>query len=260
MNLTTVARYEQYFGLTSAAAFDAMLATLIPRASAAVENFCNRGFAREAHASARLNGNGAPLLRFPDTPVLSVASLYLLNSQSPVAFNDDITGVGYQFDDQYLYLCGGARFPLGYRTVTCSYTSGFASSETAFVPAASGPYTITPTTSGFAATDRGVVRVDTGAALVLVGSSPAAGQYAFSAGVYTFAAANAGLQVTMSYDYVPGDVEQATIVLIGTALSQRQQLGINSKSLRDESISFDKAGFPTQVKDLLYSWRKVIPV
>lgn len=257
MNLTSVARYEAYLGLTSAAALDAQLAALIPRVSTAAEQFCGRSFAPLTHTSLKLNGAGARLIRVPEWPIVSVASLYLLGNSVAVPVSADGLAYGYQYDDKYLYLTG-ACFPNGYRTVTVSYLSGFAGTETDFIPAGPGPYTVTPSADGYAAQDSGVVFTATGVALALVGSSPATGQYAFSGGVYTFAAADTGRQVTMSYYYVPGDVEQAVIETVALALAQRQQFGVSSKTLRDESVTFEKVSLPKSASDKLFSYRKVV--
>lgn len=68
---------------------------------------------------------------------------------------------------------------------------------------ASSPYTITvaPPNSGTFVTDMGVMFAATGVQLNRVASAPAAGQYSVSAGVYTFAAADAGKAVALSYEY-----------------------------------------------------------
>ena len=257
MNLTSASRVTQYFQTANAGAGYALtLAQLIPRASAAVENFCNRPFSRQTHTADKFNGTGSGVLRLHDWPVLSVSAVSILTVAVPVS--SDGIAYGYQFDDRYLYLFGSI-FPQGLRNVSVSYVSGFVTSETAFIPAANGPYTITPSTGGYASADRGCVVTATGAAMTLVGSNPAAGQYAFSDGTYTFAAADTGIQVTMTYDFVPADVEQSCIELIGTELEQRKSLGITSKTLRDESISFEKKGLPDMIAQKLWNYKMVVP-
>lgn len=65
------------------------------------------------------------------------------------------------------------------------------------------PFTITPTVpgSGTWSADLGVVNASTGRPLTRVASAPATGQYSVSAGVYTFAAADTGQTVLISYKY-----------------------------------------------------------
>jgi hypothetical protein len=70
------------------------------------------------------------------------------------------------------------------------------------VPAAS-PYTVTisPPDSGTFAANLGVIDVATGVSMTRVASAPATGQYSMTAGVYTFAAADTGRAILVSYEY-----------------------------------------------------------
>ncbi len=70
------------------------------------------------------------------------------------------------------------------------------------IPAAT-PYTVTiaPPGSGVFAADLGVMFSATGVQLTRVASAPAAGQYSVAAGVYTFAAADTGKAIKISYEY-----------------------------------------------------------
>ena len=65
----------------------------------------------------------------------------------------------------------------------------------------SSPYTVTVTNSATFATDLGVCYTLTGLPLIKVASAPTTGQYSVSAGVYTFASADTGLGVSISYTY-----------------------------------------------------------
>jgi hypothetical protein len=73
----------------------------------------------------------------------------------------------------------------------------------ATIPAAS-PYTltVTPPNTGTFVADLGVMFTDTGVQLTRVATAPAAGEYSVSAlGVYTFASADQGKAVAISYEY-----------------------------------------------------------
>lgn len=72
--------------------------------------------------------------------------------------------------------------------------------EAGTIPAPSGPYTITVSGSSAFYEDLGVQFADTGQQLERVLSSPATGQYSMTAGVYTFAAADANRPVLISYN------------------------------------------------------------
>jgi len=82
------------------------------------------------------------------------------------------------------------------------------------VPAGS-PYTITVSNSGQFIDDWGVRYSATGLPLTRVTSAPVQGQYSVSSGVYTFAAADAGAAVLISYRYSSA---------AGVQLNIRQQL------------------------------------
>lgn len=73
------------------------------------------------------------------------------------------------------------------------------------IPATPGPYTVTmvPPSSGTFVADMGVVFTATGVQLTRVASAPATGEYSLNAstGVYTFAAADQGKAIKVSYEY-----------------------------------------------------------
>lgn len=70
---------------------------------------------------------------------------------------------------------------------------------------ATGPYelTVAPPNAGSFVVDLGVVRADTGVQMTRVASAPAAGQYNINTGTgkYTFAAADTGKAILVSYEY-----------------------------------------------------------
>jgi len=71
--------------------------------------------------------------------------------------------------------------------------------ETGTVP--SSPYQITVTNHSTFVADQGVLYASSGLPLTHVASLPAQGQYSVSGGVYTFAAADVGVQMLISYTY-----------------------------------------------------------
>lgn len=77
--------------------------------------------------------------------------------------------------------------------------------EAATIPAAPGPYTLTisPPSSGTFVADLGVLNATTGVQMTRVASAPATGQYSVNTttGVYTFASADQGVAITISYEY-----------------------------------------------------------
>lgn len=98
--------------------------------------------------------------------------------------------------------------------------------ESHLVPS-SAPYTVAATNSGSFVDDYGVIYAATGLPLVKVASGPGAGQYSIAAGVYSFAAADAGTAVLMSYTYTVAETgQQLTYAnqLIGTTPTFQAQL------------------------------------
>lgn len=98
--------------------------------------------------------------------------------------------------------------------------SGFdmAVAEAGTVPAPSGPYTVTVSHSATFAQDLGVFYASTGVQLVPVASGPTVGQYSVSAGVYTFAAADASIAMKFYYSYTVTSQKQIALA--------NQQMGV----------------------------------
>ena len=82
------------------------------------------------------------------------------------------------------------------------------------VPATPYQVTVTPPSSGAFAADLGVISAATGRALTRVASAPATGQYSVTAGgQYTFAAADTGLTMYISYRYTATSTTARNITL-----------------------------------------------
>lgn len=87
--------------------------------------------------------------------------------------------------------------------------------------------TVTPTVpfSGTWSKDMGVIDGND-TPLTAVASAPASGQYSVSAGTYTFAAADAGLTVFISYRYTFANAKAKVITLNNTAMGQAAAFGV----------------------------------
>lgn len=106
---------------------------------------------------------------------------------------------------------------------------------------ASTPFTITPTPPGSSTWSRDLGVVDqNGLPMTAVASGPTTGQYSVAAGVYTFAAADEGKQVFISYQYTMTSTtaKQSTImnVAMGAAPTFRCDL-LHSFSNKGLSLS-----------------------
>jgi len=107
-------------------------------------------------------------------------------------------------------LLGGSSIATG-----ATYAS---QNEIGTIPTPSGPYTITVTNSATFVEDLGVFDTVSGVFLTRVASAPATGQYSVAAGVYTFAAADTGHLVWISYSYTAATGKTVTLTnqLMGT--------------------------------------------
>lgn len=119
-DLTTLANVKSWISVTGASD-DALLTRLITATSAAVEQYCERTFASAAQTVTR-NGNDKSVMPFPNAPVTAVASVTVDGTAIPA--RPSVTGSGFSFDEQYLYLAG-YRFTRGMQNVVLAFTSGF---------------------------------------------------------------------------------------------------------------------------------------
>ena len=115
-------------------------------------------------------------------------------------------------------LDSGLLNQLYFGQIAATGMSVMADDESTSIPETPGPYTITVSHATNFLTDFGVREAASGAQFTRVASGPAAGQYSVSTstGVYTFAAADQGKNVLISYTYsVTG---QGTTVTIANQL------------------------------------------
>ena len=133
-----------------------------------------------------------------------------------------------------------------------------ANGEAGTIPSPSGPYTITVANSANFLTDLGVINAATGLPLTKVASGPTTGQYSVSAGVYTFAAADAGKAVLISYTYsvsATGQTIAITNALMGTAptfkLVAEQNWNGGKAVLTLNSCISNKLSLPSKLEDFM---------
>jgi hypothetical protein len=271
-DLTTLAAVKAWATITNTNS-DAVLAPLITAASRWVLGYVGRSSVLPKLLNERYDGGGKDRLYLRSYPVLSIASLVIGQTAISAAPTPG-AGVGWQagyllepWDGippgqiQALDL-RGHWFHRGRQNVLVSYTAGYqVTGETATVPASPGPYTYTAQAPyGPWASDAGVTYAN-GTAMTLVTGAPAQGQYAVAAGVYTFAAADQGASVLISYGFVPQDIAQATIELIAERFSYRSRIGETTHSLGgQETAGFSLKDMPDAMKLMLQPYRNVVPM
>jgi hypothetical protein len=153
----------------------------------------------------------------------------------------------------------GKIFSYGIQNVTITYNAGYqVTAEVASVPA-STPYEILAQAPyGDWASDAGVAYAN-GTPLTAVGATPSAGQYSVAEGTYTFAAADAGAAVALTYGYVPADLCFAAMDWVAELYSYRGRIGQQSKSLGgQETISFIVKDVPAMVAAALQPYHRVV--
>jgi hypothetical protein len=264
-DLTTLPALKAWLGLPAQASpNDATLTALIVSASRAIYAWLGRPGLSPKDYSEVLDGESAriPLRHWP---VLSISSLTIDDLAVPpvvagVRHGDllqsaDLAPPGRQ---QAVDIFG--RWPLrGRRNVAIAYRAGYAISGEALAVPATAPWQVAAAAPyGPWGCDLGVVYAATDAALTAVASSPSAGQYAVSAGAYSFSESDAGAFLSLAYGYIPQDIAQAALELAAERFRAAERIGLRSKSIGgQETISFDTSPIPPVVVALLQPYRRV---
>ena len=238
-----------------------LLERLITAVSVYIQSWLNRTIASQGYVETK-SGQGGPFLMLQNTPVTEVLQLIVgglaILPRPPLSPTMTVSNFGgYVWDERRVMLADGL-FPRGYNNVQVSYVAGFLiKDETQTIPSVA-PYTLA-TLAQWSAGDRGVIYTN-GAPLTLVTGTPSLGQYAVSGSVYTFAAADAGKTVAISYAYVPQDVEQAAVDMIGDWFRYRSRIGKLSEGIESQTITFTNQPITARAQGVLNQYRKVSPI
>ena len=277
-DLTTLAAVKAWLSIANTNS-DALLAPTITAASRWVLSYLGRGSVLPATFNERYDGQGNKRLYLRNWPVISVSSL-LVNGQTVAAAlppsTNNPTPSGYLLapwdgrppgELQALDVFGSEfstfspdYFPYGRQNVAVTYVAGYGmQGEAQSVPTSPGPYALTAIAPyGPWANDLGVTYAN-GTALTAVTGTPAVGQYSVAGGVYTFAAADAGAAVLLSYGFVPQDLAQATMELVSERFKYRDRVGEASKTLSgQETTAFSLKDMPDAMKLMLQPYRAVV--
>ena len=268
-DLTTVVQVQTWAG-SIAASNVAQVSALISSVSAQILNDFSRTTLLPFAYSQTMNGQGTAGIMLPNWPVLSVSSLVVDGGLIPAAAaNAAGVAPGYGWvlepadalppsNPQMLFIRGYSGFGRGLMNVSLSYVAGYqVSGEAATVPSGGGTVTVQQPYGAWGS-DRGVTYASTGLPLQAVAGAPATGQYAFSAEKYTFASADAGKGVLISYGYIPLDVAMACAQWVEESISYSTRIGQRSKSLGgQETMAYDLSPIPGGVNRALQPYRRV---
>jgi hypothetical protein len=264
-DLTTLPALKAWLGLPSTdSPNDTTLAALITAASRAIYALLSRPGLLPQNYSETLDGE-TTRITLRHWPVIGIASLAIDGLNVPPVIAGVRHGYLLQSVDaappgrqQYVDIFG--RWMLrGRQNVAIAYSAGYSvAGEAQTVPSATPWQIAAGQPFGPWGWDLGVVYAATGASLVAVAASPSIGQYAVSAGLYTFSAADAGAQVSLSYGYVPQDITQAALELSAERFRAAERIGLRSKSVGgQETIAYDTSAVSSAVLALLQPYRRV---
>lgn len=250
---------------------DDLLLRLIASASLFVRNNISINGAGVGTYDELYDGNGQRFMLLRQWPVLDVEAIVMQGGPQVLIAKSvgNPRSSGWYLSSrsnptegaQTLYLWGYA-FPVGRGTVNVAYTAGFKEVGEIHHIVTDGSTGVLPVvTFNTWVQDFGVTAED-GTPFLKVDSSPAVDQYSVDEdGVYTFNVANLGDTVLVSYGYVPADLEQAVIQLVGEGLKYKDRIGVKSKTLGgQETISYDNSFLTDGVKLLLNSYQRVAPI
>ena len=252
---------------------DALLARLITDVSGAITAYLGRPSLTPRPVAERLDGNGKARMFLRHYPTLQLTSLAIDNVAVPAAATP---AAGAPFSKGYLLEAWDGlppgrpqaldlfhvTFRRGRQNIVVGYNAGYAvESETASVPDAPGPYTVTAAAPfGPWASEAGVT-YNNDTALVAVAGAPSAGEYNVASGVYTFAAADAGAAVLISYGFIPAAINNACIEWVAERYRYRTRIGQSAQTVQGQmTAAYSLKNMPDFVRASLDPYRSVVGI
>ena len=279
MALTSLVAVKTWLGVTTTTD-DVLLTRLLNQVSTATLSYLQRPNLARATYSELRNGVGNQRMTLRNWPVVSVSSLFVAGHSVPAGLLPATASAltpGYtlsQWDGtgsgnlQELTLVGYS-FIRGNNNVQINYIAGYCVlAQPATVPA-TGPYNINITPPGGSwSQDDGVAYANGTAFTSIRSGTPTAGQYLITPSealpgtvVYTFAAADEGQAITISYSYTPSDLEEGVIEWIGERYRYKERIGQKTKSVGGtETAGYNLAGVPDFIQGIFEPYKKFLPL
>ena len=251
---------------------DAMLGRLITAISGVIYSYIGRPFVFPRLWSERYAGDGKSSFFLRHYPVVSIGSLVVdqnsISAGPSLGANVNWTS-GYELSPWDGVPPGGlqsldvrgAWLGCGWQPILVSYTAGYqVTGESATVPL-SANYTVTAQVPfGPWQSDQGVTYAN-GTALTPVASAPTVGQYAVANGVYTFAAADAGQGMLISYGYIPAPLNNACIEWVVERYRYRTRVGQIAQTVQgQQTASYSLKDMPDFIRTSLDPYRNIVPI
>lgn len=270
-DLTTLAHVKQWLNITNDNS-DVLLQRLITSASRFIMAYLNRGSLARTEYNEIYDGYGHNFMLLRQYPLIAINSIQFagISITQPATGNPLRNGWVITPGDPSNPSVGSQRvtltnyaFPQAKASVQVSYIAGYqVTGESHTIVAGAMPPAVAPVETVFTWNGDVEVTYDDGVALTKVAANPTEGQYAVSAaGLYTFAAADIGETVLISYSYIPPDIEQACWELVGERYQYKDRIGVKSKSLGgQETVSFETGSMSSYISASLQPYRRVVPV
>ncbi|HEX3429542.1 MAG TPA: hypothetical protein VHT03_01540 [Rhizomicrobium sp.] len=265
-DLCTLADVKAWLGRSDANS-DAMLSTLITRVSRQILSYLCRTTILPHSVSEIRDGTGGETLVLREWPVLLVSSLAISGQSVPPASAS--IGCGFFLETwngvppgrAQVIALNGVCFTRAAQNVSILYSAGYqVSAEGQTVE--NGSATVNAPYGAW--TSDGGVTYANGTSLTRVTGMPSVGQYQLTPNVpgsYSFNAGDNGEAVLITYGYVPADLADAAIELVGERFKYAQRIGEISHSLGgNETVAFDNARLTPLVTSLLAPYRNLLPI
>lgn len=134
-NILTLAEVKAFLDLT--AADDDRINILLPIVDELIRNFTRRRIIQQTNTAEMHNGDKTPFLTTNDGPIISVASLKVVDPQTGAVSEDLTENDDFKVYPEYIQLIGSQRvqpfdprwgiaFPIGEENVEITYDSGYA--------------------------------------------------------------------------------------------------------------------------------------
>lgn len=277
-DLTTLANAKSWLGITSTTD-DQALSRLISQVSQVIRAYCSRASFLSKTYNETYDGQGSRFINLRQWPVTNVAAL-AVGGTSIVAGTYGSNGTpqnsGYFFDAWDGVSAGrpaklsllGYSFYEGLQNISVSYTAGYlVAGEAQNIN--NTDHKVTPLAPyGSWGGDSGVSYAS-GAAMVAVASAPSVGQYvppnpfavSGSTAYYQFSAGDANVPVVLNYSFIPADVENICIELVGERFRYKSRISEKSHSSGGaETVSFLITDLTPWAKMDLQSYKAVVPL